>query len=1412
MESSRQRWTQERRRKQPSLYDEYLNQERAQQTPHFSPPSRIVAPSSSSDPHTIRTVTPETSENTPDAVSAAPSSTATSTRSYDRDLLPQAGTPSSSPRNKLQKEKNSPRTLTLSKSALGRSESTDAGKRDNLARLGYGSRRPRTRTLDETTTRDQSPAAGSSSRLRHAALATHASSHSHSASDSLASIGHPQVVSPLSQQSFGSQSNSSAALPQRALSPVSTLASNTEGTDSTGGAMPNANARRILHLMKTLCGRMSGSLAFRRGASCPWTPAYCYIHEESGSLMCEPEANANHHRTLVPDLRGCQVSTAMEEDAQMPYLDISVPNSSLELHIRLKDRNDFDSWFAALLCWRPIRPKGIQNKMTKPQSPVVAGFPLSSSRRNSEMSLTLKEAPIIKVGPMIYWDSNVAYTNAGTPRSLSRPQVMRMQSYGLQWWRRVSCTLRENGEMKLYAENGSTLLSVVQLSNLSRCAIQRLDPSVLDNEFCIAIYPQYTSGTTGSTAVRPIYLSLETRTLYEVWFVLLRAFTIPQLYGPKPQIPEDNCDDSHSPQVFDSLLAASATDLFRMERALLIRIVEARLPPANNSVEANFHHSTRHNIQSHRGEIQDGHYIEIQLDGETRAKTQVKHEGSSPFWREEFEYLDLPAVLTSASVVLRRRPPDLTTAREQHELRLVHEAYGLNAGGQQSGAGGGVLAASHDQTLGKVEIYLEELEASKEIEKWWPVVNPHGENVGEILIKARAEENVILMSRDYEPLNQLLHRFENELTLQIAQMIPGELRRLSDTLLNIFSVSGQVTDWLMALVEEEIDGVHKETPISRLRYSRRVGNNDTDNPLSANSERELMVRDMNKNATLEANLLFRGNTLLTKSLDSHMRRVGKEYLIAALGPTIRDICDKDPDCEVDPNRTASEHELKRNWSRLLAATQDVWIAIRTSAKKAPVELRVIFRHIRACAEDRYGDFLRSVSYSSVSGFLFLRFFCPAVLNPKLFGLLKDDPKPKARRSFTLIAKSLQGLANMASFGSKEHWMEPMNAFLTTHRDAFKSFIDDVCSIPSPEVSLPTENPASYSTPLAIQTRLPMTSREGFPSLPYLIDQSREYAGLVELWLQGTGEIGSSQSSGVSLGSQIAKDDGDLLTFHKACIQLHARTQECLSRAERAERPNSALSFRWEELIEQLQHSTGLDSRPGSQDQEPDTPTRDSFDDVASRAAGSDLPIGVPRTRGPTNGANAANRGGVVLQAGDIPTLSEDVSAASPPSWENDRDAGAASVAASLLTLETQEKQRKSSVGIRSLRSGGGSFDAQRPAVITGATQHRGPGHSNSITIGTLQRDTTSATLPNLPSHSQTQRLEKDNMSTTGSMMSANGTDSDTTTALPSLERERERRQREKKAKEKEKKEDRERRLKDFVPGLMGKRKKDKERE
>lgn len=480
---------------------------------------------------------------------------------------------------------------------------------------------------------------------------------------------------------------------------------------------------------------------------------------------------------------------------------------------------------------------------------------------------------------------------------------------------------------------------------------------------------------------------------------------------------------------------------------------------------------------------------------------------------------------------------------------------------------------------------------------------------------------------------------------------------------------------------------------------------------------------------------------------------------------------------------------------------------------------------------------------------------------------------------------------MASFGSKEHWMEPMNAFLTQHRDSFKTFIDDVCTLPVSNPAIPAtqlhEKPPSYSTPIAIRNRLPLTSREGFPSLPYLIDQAREFAGLVELWLQGT----RSQDGHESIADAIGNEDGDLLAFHTLCTKLNARTQDCLSRAERAERPNSTLSFRWEELIDQLHHSSGLGpaSRPTSTEDlvgdvdsiagrvglEIDTPTGESFDNAAMRAAGE----AAIRAR--------ANHGSDIYNNGpdddsDLDDLDQD--GHSFQHFEDDPDGGAASLAASILTREQSASSIQSQKNLnRSAMShlARASFDHGTAALTTStsATSLAASGPSSSSVLehetmtGSLRdrlerdreisraieaqlsvskrgissaggsRNNSTITSPNtfnnpsFSSYSSTvignatstaQRGSSSHGSTfshgSGASTSLSGgvgseADNNATTALPPWHKERERREKEREKLKKREKEEKERRLKDLVPlsgmmgGLRGRRKeKEKEKE
>ena len=1035
--------------------------------------------------------------------------------------------------------------------------------------------RPRLSTLD----RQQSEGSPLLARTRNRLGSINTSKpQARTPDDLITSIGFPSIQSSTNSPTFAGQSTSSPTPSYANQAFFRPQMDRPFPIDHPGVANSQAafvsplsysDSSKILQLMKVTCGRMHGILSFRSGPSASWVLGYCAINVASGSLIYQAKGEPALARSLIPDLRGCRVRTLFDTNLQTTYLSVSTFASGLTVQLRPHISETFDSWLAALLCWQPIRPKGAHNKMTKPQSFAISERRLADRRRNSDNAVQ-KDAAIIKVGKMLLWDKPSA--SGAWPASTGRRASTYRQQKAISSpsWRRVSCTLQENGHFKLFTESDVTLLNTIYLNQLSRCAVQQLEPSILEDEFCIAIYPQYAAHSTiYDYSTRPIYLSLESRVLFEVWFVLLRAFTIPELYGPKLQPPP-----SHDPPSPNDNLQG----MFRIERQLRVMVIEARLARRKDEEARKNSNKKQFKTYGQPAPVSPAsdYYAEVLLDGEIGAKTAVKYRTASPFWREDFTFHDLPSVLSQVSIAVK------TLNSTQKDWSLIsHGSFGgLNR--STGHALDGVEISSHDITFGKVDFRLEDLEPGKEVEKWWPIMDERDQPLGEMFMKTRLEETVVLMSHEYQPMSDLLHSFSNGLTLQMSQLLVSDLNQLSETLLNIYQVSGQAREWISALVEDEIDGVHKESSSSRLKYTTRIHSNES---RDSSQDREVLVRDLGRTATVEVNLLFRGNSLLTKALDLHMRRLGKEYLDETVGERLRDIEESDLESEVDPSRVPREDDLERNWRNLASLTEKIWSAIASSANRCPPELRLIFRHIRACAEDRYGDFLRTVTYSSVSGFLFLRFFCPAILNPKLFGLLKgmallfpfffffflwaleltrifssmiDHPHPRAQRTLTLIAKALQGLANMSTFGHKEPWMEPMNKFVIGHRAEFKEFVDAICSIPADRPT--TTVTPSYTTPIQILGRLPPTSREGFPSLPFLIDLSKNFAVLTGVWLKGA----------PSNVAEMEDVDPAVVEFHNIALRLRQRTREYMSQAEQAERPSENLEVKWEELLDSME--------------------------------------------------------------------------------------------------------------------------------------------------------------------------------------------------------------------------------------------------
>jgi hypothetical protein len=183
--------------------------------------------------------------------------------------------------------------------------------------------------------------------------------------------------------------------------------------------------------------------------------------------------------------------------------------------------------------------------------------------------------------------------------------------------------------------------------------------------------------------------------------------------------------------------------------------------------------------------------------------------------------------------------------------------------------------------------------------------------------------------------------------------------------------------------------------------------------------------------------MFRGNSLATKSMEAYMKLVASEYLKATLHEFIKNVIEKNIDCEVDPTKLSNQSTLEKNRQNLMSLVRMAWASIQDKAHLFPDELRKVFKSLR----ERLTDAGRSeLADNLISSSIFLRFLCPAILSPSLFNLVLEYPTGQASRSLTLIAKTLQTLANFTKFGGKESYMEFMNEFIRREWDSMHDFL------------------------------------------------------------------------------------------------------------------------------------------------------------------------------------------------------------------------------------------------------------------------------------------------------------------------------------------------------------------------------------
>jgi neurofibromin 1 len=113
--------------------------------------------------------------------------------------------------------------------------------------------------------------------------------------------------------------------------------------------------------------------------------------------------------------------------------------------------------------------------------------------------------------------------------------------------------------------------------------------------------------------------------------------------------------------------------------------------------------------------------------------------------------------------------------------------------------------------------------------------------------------------------------------------------------------------------------------------------------------------------------------------------------------------------------------------------------IVASSDKMPRQLREICHFLSTVVGERFPK----AKLTAVGGFIFLRFFCPAIVSPETHNISQPLCSKEVRRGLLLITKVIQNLANQVLFGTKEIFMTSLNDFLEKNMIVVRKFLRDV---------------------------------------------------------------------------------------------------------------------------------------------------------------------------------------------------------------------------------------------------------------------------------------------------------------------------------------------------------------------------------
>ncbi|CAO3626389.1 unnamed protein product [Cunninghamella echinulata] len=273
-----------------------------------------------------------------------------------------------------------------------------------------------------------------------------------------------------------------------------------------------------------------------------------------------------------------------------------------------------------------------------------------------------------------------------------------------------------------------------------------------------------------------------------------------------------------------------------------------------------------------------------------------------------------------------------------------------------------------------------------------------------------------VMTDRYEKLVDMLVESDLNISLSLCDVCPAsDIDDVANVLLASFSSRGKTMVLLKAVIEKEVQSTESETE------------------------------------------LFRRTSIATRLLSVFAKSNGADYVKSVLQPVFHKLAEKPADektYELDSSKVGPGEDVLKNKQNVVNSTEMLLNAICASAGEAPRCFREVCHCILTSVRERFPE----AKYTAVGAFIFLRFFCPAIVSPESEGLIKPmtTVSREMRRGHLMATKVIQNLANNVLFGAKEAYMIVLNDFLTGNIYKVTSFLREISIVP-PATAAEDEN-------------------------------------------------------------------------------------------------------------------------------------------------------------------------------------------------------------------------------------------------------------------------------------------------------------------------------------------------------------------